>query len=60
MDGASKQPYAVHAVAFWAIERAYNEAWGSHMAGMAQPYRTYAEVRGLGWGGPWTGQGGVG
>lgn len=43
MDGASKQPYAVHAVAFWAIERAYNEAWGSHMAGMAQPYRTYAE-----------------
>lgn len=43
MEGASKQPYAVHAVAFWAIERAYNEAWGSHMQGMAQPYRTYAE-----------------
>ncbi|KAL4437276.1 hypothetical protein ABPG75_004415 [Micractinium tetrahymenae] len=43
MEGASKQPYAAHAVAFWAIERAYNGAWGSHMEGMAQPYRTYAE-----------------
>lgn len=43
MENVSKQPYAVHAVAFWAIERAYNEAWRSHMAGMAQPYCTYAE-----------------
>ena len=47
MSGAGKQPYAVHAVAFWAIERAYQEAWNSHMP-MAQPYQTYAEV---GWGG---------
>ena len=47
MSGAGKQPYAVHAVAFWAIERAYQEAWNSHIP-MAQPYQTYAEV---GWDG---------
>ena len=35
----------MHAVAFWAIERAYHEAWSSHMP-MAQPFQQYAEVGG--------------
>jgi thiaminase/transcriptional activator TenA len=43
MENCSKQPYAVHAVVFWAIERAYNESWSKHTPGMAEPYRTYAQ-----------------
>ncbi|PSC73847.1 Chaperone dnaJ 10 isoform A [Micractinium conductrix] len=43
MEGAAKQPWPVLAVAFWAIEAAYHEAWKGHVAGMAQPCATYAE-----------------
>ena len=44
LEGAAKQPWPVVAVAHWALEAAYHEAWRGHVAGMAQPYATYAEV----------------
>ncbi|EFN52993.1 hypothetical protein CHLNCDRAFT_137428 [Chlorella variabilis] len=47
MDNAAKQPYAVHAVVFWAIERCYWEAWSSHLP-MREPYHSFA----LRWGSP--------
>ncbi|PSC68823.1 family transcriptional regulator [Micractinium conductrix] len=43
LEGAAKQPWPVVAVAHWALEAAYHEAWRGHVAGMAQPYATYAE-----------------
>ena len=39
---APEAPYAQQAVAFWAVERAYNEAWRSHRP-MAAPYGEYGE-----------------
>lgn len=47
MEALAEQPYAVQATAFWAIERAYNQAWHHHSP-MATPYDEYA----LRWGNP--------
>jgi thiaminase/transcriptional activator TenA len=43
MANCAKQPYACHAVALWAIEKAYHDAWHTHMPGMPAPYHHYAE-----------------
>lgn len=42
MSGCAALPYAPHALAVWAIERAYNEAWRLHPPPGA-PYDVYAE-----------------
>ncbi|GAB4813804.1 hypothetical protein N2152v2_000850 [Parachlorella kessleri] len=42
MTNCSKQPYPVAAVAFWAIERAYHEAWSKHCP-MKEPYHTFGQ-----------------
>ncbi|MGB3291518.1 MAG: TenA family transcriptional regulator [Phormidesmis sp.] len=47
MEALSNQPYAVQAIAFWAIELAYNQGWQRHSP-MAEPYAEFADR----WGNP--------
>jgi thiaminase len=42
MQSLADQPYAVQAVAFWAIERAYNQGWQRHSP-MTPPYQEFAD-----------------
>lgn len=44
LEEVADQPYAVHAVTLWAIERANQQAWSIHMP-LAQPYQAFAEQR---------------
>jgi len=47
MASAGHQPYAVQALAFWAIEAAYNQAWKGHSP-MPEPYTEFGDR----WGNP--------
>ena len=42
MASLGTQPYALQAVAFWAIEAAYNQAWRGHSP-MPQPYTEFGD-----------------
>ncbi len=42
MADLASQPYAVRAIAFWAIELAYNQGWQQHSP-MPEPYAEFAE-----------------
>ncbi len=42
MQGLANQSYAVQAIAFWAIELAYNQGWQRHSP-MAEPYAEFAD-----------------
>ena len=42
MQGLMRESYAVQAVAFWAIERAYNQGWQGHSP-MPEPYTEFGD-----------------
>lgn len=47
LDDLHPEPYPVRAVGFWAIEKAYNQAWTSILP-VAEPFRGFAQR----WGSP--------